>query len=1249
VITGGGLFTQYFLRDGIQQTEAYNALDAAAVEAARVRLARHWGQLAVMPSPSEAETEDEFIYPVLRELGWEWLVQPIADRRRRDGADALLFLTPAAKNAARPLPPVSRFVHGTVIVENEARHTSLDRAPAAREAPASQILRYMSRAEVQSNGVLRWGLLTNGGTWRLYFGRAPSRSEGFVGVNLADLLDPPPLAPITLPEGAPPDHWMRVFLLLFRREALEPTGPGDSTFLDDAMGKGRDYQARVTEELSAAVFNSVFLTLVQAFAAHDPNADVASAAWRAEAREGAIRLLYRLLFLLYAEDRDLLPVRHQGYIGYSLHKLREEAAEVVDNGIALAAHATRRWAGLLDLMRAVAEGEPRLGLPAYNGTLFRDRAGDILSRVRLPDAVLMRIVDDMSREMDPGVGRRWINYRDLSVQHLGSIYEKLLEHEVVEAAVVGVALRPSPYARKTTGSFYTREELVSLIIRRAVEPLVAERRDAFTALVAQAPPAEFSALEAHDPAEAILGLRICDPAMGSGHFLVSLIDYLTDAILTSMATANDTVPGGHYRSPLAARVVAIRDHVLVNAAIHGWEDPQRGLDDRHIVRRMVLKRCIFGVDLNPMAVELSKLSVWLHSFTVGAPLSFLDHHLRCGDSLFGEFVGKAVTRLREEYRLGVSSAVKSAQEAAAGMADIESRADADITEVHASQDAFERVESATVSLRTFLSLYHASRWLPPAEGIEKIGRQLFFGGAYGDPVEIANGAAMRAPGPDAVNVRKETPTKPAITARQAFDAASAFVTEARAVITEGRFLHWEAAFPGVWDGWETATPAGGFHAVIGNPPWDRIKMQEVEWWGARRQSIASISRAADRKAGIAALRRAGDRLAADYDRAADRAKRAAEVAAFLPRQEADGTLVGPYPLYPLFAKGDVNLYALFVERAGQLVRPDGIVGLLVPSGVAADKGAATFFRSISNTGRLGTLLDFENSRPQFGLEPFFPAVDSRFKFSALVHGGIQRRYAQAQCAFFQQDAEAAERNAFAITPEEFARTNPNTGTAPVFRSPRDAQIRARHLRPPAGAGGSAGRPATIALPRGLCDAVAHDQRQRAVPERRGAGGGRSLSGARRNLREGQHALPAADGGPLHPPVRSPLRLGDGRRCRGCRDRGRGGRAGGHAAPPGEAGHPQPQRPQPVFEQANDRGGIRESGLQPAATLLGRGNGTGGALAGGPGLGGCVPRHCPSDGCTHGYSVHDPASGLWEHVALTTACAARRAAGQEPNS
>ncbi len=178
---------------------------------------------------------------------------------------------------------------------------------------------------------------------------------------------------------------------------------------------------------------------------------------------------------------------------------------------------------------------------------------------------------------------------------------------------------------------------------------------------------------------------------------------------------------------------------------------------------------------------------------------------------------------------------------------------------------------------------------------------------------------------------------------------------------------------------------------------------------------------------IETLRNADDPIAADYKRAVWTAETAINVA-----RESKS--------FPLLSGGDVNIYALFVERAARLVRSDGIVGLLVPSGIAADKGAADFFRSISTTGWLAALLDFENRRTKHNLGPFFPDVDSRFKFSALVFGGRARRFDRADCAFFQQDARAAEVNAFALTPDDFAAVNPNTGTAPVFRTQRDADI-----------------------------------------------------------------------------------------------------------------------------------------------------------------------------------------------------------------
>lgn len=824
---------------------------------------------------------------------------------------------------------------------------------------------------------------------------------------------------------------MRVFLLLFGRDAFDP-GADTATFVETALAEGRTYQARITEALSASVFDRVFPRLLNALLTHDPKADATSPAWRDEAREAAINLLFRLLFLFSAEDRGLLPVASPAYRPYSMRQLREDAQAAIDQQHTLSNQATRRWTQLTDLFAAIANGDPALQLPPYNGDLFRDKPGGILTRARLPDDILVPLIDDVSRTPSPA-GRQWINYRDLSVQHLGSIYERLLEQTVFVTPPGTLAVRLSPYARKGSGSYYTREELVQLILRQTILPLIAERRATFTTT----PGADDT-----DLASAILVLKCCDPAMGSGHFLVSLVDLLTDEIITALADAAALRPGA--RSPVAATIADIRARIEHNAARHGWATSPSDLaalaghlDDRHLVRRMVLKRCVFGVDVNPMAVELAKLSLWLHSFTVGAPLSFLDHHLRCGDSLFGEFVGDAVRQLQQEYGLAIPGAVTAAEQAAAMMAGIEDQADADLDEVHASRQAFDKLEAATAPLRAFLDLYHAARWLPEEGDVEKAARRALFGGAYGDPVAIMQGAPLRRP-KDAGLIRKATARRPEITAAQVYDAAVGFLHRARALCREQRFLHWQAAFPGIWTNWLAPSPDGGFDATVGNPPWDRIKMQEVEWWAARDESVARLTRAADRKRAIAARRAAQDPLAAEYDRAADRARRAADVAAFLPKLRRDGTAPGAYPLYPLFAKGDVNLYALFVERAGQLVAADGIVGLLVPSGVAADKGASAFFASISNTGRLGALLDFENGRR--AAAPFFPNVHRSFKFCALIHGGTARRYPEARCAFFQQDVREAEANAFPIAPADFALVNPNTGTAPVFRTQKDAEI-----------------------------------------------------------------------------------------------------------------------------------------------------------------------------------------------------------------
>ena len=216
------------------------------------------------------------------------------------------------------------------------------------------------------------------------------------------------------------------------------------------------------------------------------------------------------------------------------------------------------------------------------------------------------------------------------------------------------------------------------------------------------------------------------------------------------------------------------------------------------------------------------------------------------------------------------------------------------------------------------------------------------------------------------------------------------------------------------------------------PPWDRIKLQEVEWFATRDPELARAPTAAARRQGIKRLREQDDPLAAAFDQAKARADRLGQVI------RASGH-------YPLLGGGDINLYSLFVERSLRLVKPGGLVGLLTPSGIYADKTAARFFKSVSTTGRVAGLYDFENRRLGTDLPPFFADVDSRFKFCALIVGGPERTFPETRCGFFLPDPRNIDDpdRVFTLAPEDFARVNPNTGTAPVFRTRRDADITRR--------------------------------------------------------------------------------------------------------------------------------------------------------------------------------------------------------------
>ncbi|MYG47371.1 MAG: N-6 DNA methylase [Synechococcus sp. SB0675_bin_6] len=974
----GSLFAQDFLGGPLADSPAWEALGEGELAAVAAGLREIVERFPRQHQPNEATTEDELIWPVFQCLGWRDFLrqQRLSSRKREDVPDGVLFANEAAKVKALEQDEEWRcYGHGVALVEAKRWGVALDRSSPQQRAPAGQVLRYLRRADDLTHGALRWGILSNGQRWRLYYAGARSVAAEFLEMDLPAILH------------HQNRHGLKLFVVLLRPQAFVPDGNGQSLH-QFILSEGRRYEERVAANLSDMVFHQVFPRLAKALAAAAEGAGqpLTAPSSLAQVREAALTLLYRLLFILYAEDRGLLPVQNPGYNNYSLRQRRDDVKRRKDGKDVFSTKFCRYWCDLQGLCQAIDKGDPSIGLPPYNGGLFNAAQAPLLTQpaVRLNDQVMADLLAALSFDSKTG---NYINYRDLSVEQLGSIYERLLDHELVHQDGA-VMVQPNLFARKKSGSYYTPDALVRLIIKETLTPLVESRS-----------------------AEEILALKICDPAMGSGHFLVSLVDYLSDRVIEAMAATSEDdeteAPGAAGRNgataAVAERIEALRATIRGNARRGGWELEESQLDDRHIVRRLVLKRCVYGVDKNPMAVELAKVSLWLHTFTAGAPLSFLDHHLRCGNSLFGCRVGQAVEQGMDAGGLALSTPLKKATEAAHAMHAIEELTDAEIEETEASAQFFAELQEATGPLAAFLSLAHALQWLDLAKKDNKEARSNFLVGLYGNPVAVAEG---------------KEPVKNDEHGRFAL-----LLEQARALLAEEGFFHWQAAFPGLWHDW-TGENSGGFDAVIGNPPWERVKLQQVEWFAARRPEIAKVQRAADRKRLIQRLKNAGDPLAGAFAQAEQQANATARMA----RSCGD---------YPLLSGGDVNFYSLFMERAMALVKLQGMVGLLVPSGIASDKTAARFFRRVATEGRLRALYDFENKKI------FFPDVHASFKFCVFVaSASASASSPPARCAFsLHSTAELADaERCFTLTAEDFSRVNPNTGTAPIFRSRRDAEL-----------------------------------------------------------------------------------------------------------------------------------------------------------------------------------------------------------------
>ena len=933
-------------------------------------------------APDEALTIERVIGPILDSLGWTARM-PERSLSSFDAIDIALYDDDEHRESLLAQSERKQVLGARGIVEAKRWRRDFDSAGSGSrhgETAAQQTQRYLLLAAVDSDESLRWGMLTNGARWRLYSYHARPRERSWE-IDLAELVAAADLFSNVLDEAA--THQLRTAYLLLRRESWIPAEGERECFLDRLLEQGRRRDAEIADDLSEVIFRDVYPTVVRLFWDKRPQASADDVA------RAALLLLYRLLFIYYAEDRGMLNPEDDGYRPYSLrHGVRDPVSQQHGKA-AFSSVSTKFWDHLKTLRAIIDQGDASIGQPAYNGGLFAD-SHQILDQVSLSDAELAGIVYSLSHTSNG----TYVSYRNLEVQQLGSIYERLLERIPRRTGDGEVAVTISPYARKDSGSYYTPQELVDLIVEQTLSPLVAERVQAF----------RDDPENAEDPAEAILALRVLDPAMGSGHFLITAIDWLAEQLIALVNREWPEAPG--YVSPIREQV---------------WElqDTHPELSDEALLRRMVLKRCIYGVDKNPMAVELARVALWLHSFTGALPLPYLEHRIVTGDSLLG-VRGQQARKYIEQWGpnpMG-DSFQRSVEQAATEAAAADDLLDLTLLEISESRQHHDEAQNRVERQRGPLNLVAGLRM--QSAGMKVRERQQFHEPLAevlgGDP-----GRAMRAL-VSGENADGLTPVPESY--RERYGSATALAAREH-------ILHWELAFP-------QAMTAGGFDAVIGNPPWDRIKLQEVEWWAARDAELARARTAAERKRTIGERRAAADPLVSDFDRAAEQAQ---QLSALI-RTGGD---------YPLLGRGDINLYSLFVERSLSLLRPTGVCGLLTPSGIYADKTAAEFFRSVSTTGRLAGIYDFENRRsanPEAKTAKWFADVHPQFKFCATIIGGAGRRFAEARCGFFldgQSDLEDEER-VFPLAPSDFQRINPNTGTAPILRSRRDAELVSRIYR-----------------------------------------------------------------------------------------------------------------------------------------------------------------------------------------------------------
>lgn len=853
---------------------------------------------------------------------------------------------------------------------------SLDSRTAGVAGAAGQAPQSMMQDFLNRSDEHLWGILSNGLVLRLLRDSTSMVGSSYVEFDLEAIFD-----------GELFSDFFMLFTLCHasRFEVQDEELGATSCWLEQWRQMAFESGSRALEQLREGVVAAIE-TLGTGFLAHPHNSELRhdlenGILDRDDFNHALLRVIYRLLFCFVAEDRGLLldpnaTPEAKSRYNEYFSMTRLRSTARRRRG----GHHADRWQALQIVWDGLASptGRPELGLVGIGG-LFEQGPLDVVRDASLSNEALLSAVRSLSVITEKGTSyRRTVNHRDLGAEELGGIYEALLEY-VPHWDPAARQYRLGDAAgnvRKTSGSYYTPSSLIESLLDSALDPVLDR--------------AEAQAVDAEDRAAQLLAITVVDPACGSGHFLVA-----------------------------AAKRIAKR----VAAARVG--DPEPPVAEVRAALREVVSRCIYGVDINPLSAELAKVSLWLEAMEPGKPLAFLDAQIKVGNSLIGATPAlidagipqEAFKPLEGDDKKLAAGAAKENKEFTSGqqsLFDAESRWTTNTDLAAAAQDlqglgtSLIDVHVQQQRLRDYLSssVYHQQRLLADAWC-----------------------AAFVWP-------HYEGAAKPLIQQRIELLQSGGKLSDSQRETVEQlsadyRFFHWHVEFPQIFptedpDDGSTLNELtgwyGGFDVVLGNPPWEHIELKEQEFFASRDTDIAEAS-GATRKRLIENLADTNEALALSYAAA---------------KREIDGLrhFAAQSGRFPLCGRGRIKTDTVFAEMSRHLLADQGRVGIIVPTGIATDATTQYFFKDLLESKCLVSLFDFENSKP------LFEGVLRLIKFSLLTLVGRGEAVDQAEFAFFvRQPADLLRDNVrFELTPEEIRLLNPNTGTCPVFRSRRDAEI-----------------------------------------------------------------------------------------------------------------------------------------------------------------------------------------------------------------